>query len=94
MTIGPTLAKALWRPFEKEFGTLEVDLKTQSEEIKEEIKLAGEQASARERGVAASYRSAGSLFRTEIRQVTKQEHERRLQKDRQRACKWQNDFGE
>jgi hypothetical protein len=80
--------QALWRPFEKEFGALEVDLKMRSEEIREEIKLASEQAAARERGVAASYRSAGSLFRREIRQVTTQEHEHRLQRDRQRACEW------
>jgi len=87
VTTGSALATALWRPFEREFGALEASLKTQSEEIKEEIKLAGEQAAAKERGVTASYQKAESLFRTEIRQVTKQEKERRLQRDRQRACK-------
>jgi hypothetical protein len=67
--------------FEKEFGTLEIDLKRQSEEIKEKTSLVGKQAAAREQRVAANYRSARSLFRTEIRQVTKQERKRRLQRD-------------
>jgi hypothetical protein len=87
VTAGPILAQALWRPFEKEFGTFEDDLKRRSEEINQEIKLAGEQAAARESGAAASYRSSGSLFRTEISQFRKQEHERRLQRDQQRASK-------
>jgi hypothetical protein len=77
---GQTLAQALWRPFEKEFGTFEDDLKRLSKDVREEIKLAGEQAVARDR-------SYGSRFRTEMRQITTQEQERRLQRDRQRASK-------
>ncbi|KAH8586021.1 ankyrin repeat-containing domain protein [Bisporella sp. PMI_857] len=84
-TPGPTLAKALWRPFEKEFGAFEDGLRKQNENVREEIKLAGEQAAAREREAAAKERNSGSLFRTEVKQISREAQERRLQRDQQRA---------
>jgi hypothetical protein len=78
MILGQTLAQAVWRPFEKEFGTFEDDLKKLGKDVREEIKLASEQAAAKDR-------ESGSLFRKEVRQITRQEQERRLQKGRQRA---------
>jgi hypothetical protein len=48
-SIGSTLAKALFRPFEKEFGDFDIKLREQNEEIKEEITLAAEKAAAKER---------------------------------------------
>lgn len=53
--------------------------------MREEIKLAGEKAAAREREAAAKHRNSGSLFRTEVKQISKEAQERRLQRDRQRA---------
>jgi hypothetical protein len=60
--------------------------------VREEIKLAGEQAAAREREVAArereaaaKHRNSGSLFRTEVKQISKEAQERRLRRDQQRA---------
>jgi len=88
----PTLAKALWRPFEKEFGTFEDELRKQNEYVKADIKLAGEQAAARERQAAARereaaarHRSSVSLFRKEAKQVSKVKQERKLWRDQQRA---------
>ncbi|KAH8592594.1 hypothetical protein B0O99DRAFT_743497 [Bisporella sp. PMI_857] len=84
-TPGPTLAKALWRPFEKEFEAFEDKLRKQNEDVRKEIKLAGEQAAAREREAAAKERSYGSLFRAEVKQISREAQERRLRKDQQRA---------
>jgi Skp family chaperone for outer membrane proteins len=82
---GTTLAQALWRPFEKEFGAFEDTLRKQNEDVREEIKLAGEQAAARERKAAAEHRNAEVLSR---QIATKESQQRRLQKDRQRASKF------
>lgn len=80
ITLTSVLTQALWRPFEKEFGKFESDLGLRSEEVKEEIKLAGYIATV-------SYQKSGSRFRKEARGITKQDRERRLQKDLQRAGK-------
>jgi hypothetical protein len=82
---GSTLAKALWRPFEKEFGILEDKIQRQYEEVREEVRLAGEQAAAREREAATKYRSSWSVFRTEGKQLSEETQERRIQRDRQKA---------
>jgi len=75
----------LWRPFEKEFGVLEDKIQKQNEEVREEVRLAGEQAAAREREAAAKHRYSGSVFRTEVKQLSKETQERRLQRDQQKA---------
>ena len=58
----------------------------------EEIRLAGEQAAAREREAAtrereaaAKHRNSGSLFRAKVKQMSKEAQERRLRRDQQRA---------
>jgi hypothetical protein len=55
--------------------------------VKEEISLAAEQDAAKEREAAAKHREFGLSFHNEVRQVTKQEQERRLQREQQRARK-------
>ncbi|MCJ1357988.1 MAG: Ankyrin-2 [Icmadophila ericetorum] len=68
---GTTLAYALWRPFEKEFGEFTKELRRRNEEVTEEIRLASEQKAAKERQL-------GIMFRSEAR-------ERRLRKEQERA---------
>ncbi len=82
---GSTLAKAVFRPFEKEFGEFETQLRLQNEEIKEEIFLAAEQAAAKEREDAGKYRTSGLLFRSEVKQLCREARDRTLRKDQQRA---------
>jgi hypothetical protein len=86
--LGITLAKALWRPFESEFGLFENELREQSKVVREEIKLAGEQAAGKEREAAVKHRDSSLRFHNEVRHVTKQEQERWLQRGQQRARKW------
>ncbi len=83
--VGPTLAKALWRPFEKEFGAFEDKLRKLNEDVREEIRLAGEQAAAREREAAAKHRESGSIFQNKFTRTSKEARERRLLRDQQRA---------
>jgi hypothetical protein len=83
--IGSTLAKALFRPFEKEFGELEAKLREQNDEIKEEIILAAEKAAAKEREEAWKYRTSGLVFRSEIKQLSREAREKALNRDRRRA---------
>ena len=56
--------------------------------MRKEIELAGEQAAAREREAAAKHRNSGLLFRTEIKQISKEAQERRLWRDQQRASEY------
>jgi len=51
--------------------------------VREEIKLAGEQAAARERKAAAKHRNSGLLFHTKVKQISKEAQERRLWRDQQ-----------
>ena len=81
---GKTIAQALWRPYEKEFGDLESTLRKQHEEVEAEIYLAGEQAADMERKAAAEYRRNEMIFRSK---ATKDARERRLLKDQHNASK-------
>jgi hypothetical protein len=46
--------------------------------VREEVKLAGGQAAAREREAAAKHRNSESLFHSKIKQISKEAQERRL----------------
>jgi hypothetical protein len=84
-SIGSTLAKALFRPFEKEFGDFETKLREQNEEIKEEITLAAEKAAAKEREDASKYRTSGLVFRSQLKQLSREAREKSLGEDKRRA---------
>jgi hypothetical protein len=84
-SIGSTLAKALFRPFEKEFGDFETKLREQNEEIKEEITLAAEKAAAKEREDASKYRTSGLVFRNEVKQLSREARQKSLGKEKRRA---------
>ncbi len=63
---------ALWRPFETEFETFHRALRTQSEEVRQEIALSSERAANHERHLqliertcATQYRARGDLHRHE-----------------------------
>lgn len=79
-----TLTKALWRPFEKEFGDFENKLRKQNEEVREEIQLAAEQAAGKERKAAADHRKNEVFFRSK---ATKDAQERSLLKKELKASK-------
>lgn len=81
---GKTIARALWRPYEKEFEDFESTLRKQHEEVEAEIYLASEQAADMERKAAAEYRRNEIIFRSK---ATKDAHERKLLKDRHYASK-------
>lgn len=81
---GTTLAQALWRPYEKEFGDFESTLRTQNDEVEAEIHLASEQAADMERKAAAEYRRIEIISRSK---AIKDAHERRLLKDQRNASK-------
>ena len=79
---GQTLAQALWRPFETEFGDFEATLRRQNKEVDEEIRLAEAQAAYQERKSAAEHRKHELVFRNK---AIKDTQEWRLQKDQQEA---------
>lgn len=59
-------------------------LQKQNEDVREEIRLVGEQAAAREREAAVKHRKFGSRFHNEFKQISKETQEKRLRRDQQR----------
>ena len=57
------MSAALWRPFEVEFGTFQKTLRTQSEEVRQEIALSAEKAADHERQLQVIERSSASRYR-------------------------------
>ena len=57
------MSAALWRPFEVEFGTFQKTLRTQSEEVRQEVALSSEKAAAHERELQIIERSSASRYR-------------------------------
>jgi hypothetical protein len=98
---GRTLSTALWRPFEKEFGPFEDELRKRSKDIKEEISLAATQAAVREqelqaleRRAAKEHRVFGSVFQSKMEQTSGEARDWRLRVDEQRASKIISDYNE
>ncbi|PMD21401.1 hypothetical protein NA56DRAFT_658969 [Hyaloscypha hepaticicola] len=56
-----------------------------NEEIKEEITLAAEKEAAKEREDASKYRTSGLVFRSELKQLSREARERSLGKEKRRA---------
>lgn len=81
---GRSLGKAVLIPFEKFFGDFEDTLRKQNEEVKEEIKLASEQAASRERNAAAEHRK-NDLFSRSL--ATDEAQKKKEQKELQRTSK-------
>ena len=80
------LAKAFWMPFDREFGDYASEMQRQSKEIKEEIRLASEQAANRERQLqiaerksAADFRTFGRLLHNKTDQLSKEDRAWRTQ---------------
>ena len=60
------LAKSLWLPFERDSEGFTSELQRQSKEIKEEIRLASEQAADRERKLQIAERKSAADFRNKL----------------------------
>lgn len=85
--VGATLTQALWRPFEKEFGPFESELRKRSKVVKDEIKLAGAIAAANERTSQAEERKHASMFRKEAKKDRQEARNRALQYEEQKISK-------
>ena len=77
----------LWRPFETEFGSIQAELQRQSDEVRDEISLASEQAAERERQLQVVerkkdswYRKQGDLHRLEERKWRLQAYQLKISK--------------
>lgn len=77
----------LWKPFEVEFGRFQTLLESQSRDVREEINLAAQQATVRERhlqlverNLAGQYRKGGEVHREEEKSSRLQYEERKLSK--------------
>ena len=81
------MAKAVWRPFESEFGSFTKTLKVQGQEVKEEIRLAAEQAAFQERQLQVSHRQRAILFSQKIIKESAESREGRLRVEERKASR-------
>lgn len=78
---------ALWRPFEVEFGSFQADLDRQSEEVKDEILLASNQAAASERELQIVERTKHARYRKDGNLKRLEEQRWRSEVDWRKTCK-------
>lgn len=81
------MVKAVWKPFESEFGSFTKTLEVQAQEVKEEIRLAAEQAAFQERRLQDSYRQRASLLSHNLIKESAASREQRLQVEERRSSR-------
>ena len=73
------MVKAVWKPFESEFGSFTKTLENQNQEVKEEVNLAAEQAAFQERRLQASHRQRTNVFSQRFNTESAESRKWRLQ---------------
>ena len=79
--------KAIWSPFESEFGPFTKSLELQNKEVNEEIRLAAEQAAFQERQLQVSHRKRATLFSKKLVKESVDSREWRLQAEERRSSR-------